>query len=1615
MATPIRIKRSAVSGKRPQLTDLQVGELALNTYDGSLFTERDTGGVGIATTVSNLTPWTESYGASSISYLNSVGIGTIEPSTDRLRVVRDGLDKIIQRWGGYQGPTAGQRFMELYTPATDNANDYFRFQTGNAIKFRIDNTDALCINSSGNIGIGTDSPQSSLYVKNGHTRLEDTYIAGVATVSGAVIASVFGGSGYSLTNLNASNIGFGTIPDARFPATLPAISGASLTDLTGASAGTYGNSTVVPQIDVDANGRITGITNVSIAGGGGGGSSLIIKDSGSLVGTAGTIDFGSNLSVSPLSSGIVTVSSGITGIDTTGTSFFDQLNVSGISTFTGAIDANGGANISGGLRVSGVTTLGITTFGSQVNIAPNVTAVIGEFSIKHFPSPANVVAALTNHGTNFVLQQNEITIQDTSFNSSNKFFKANGTRTELYHGGDGSERLVTNGIGATVFGELDVTGDVGIGTDDPDQTLHVYKGSAGTVNSDSNAVATLENSNHSILQILSPADKSGRIMFGDPDDTNAGQISYDHNIDTLTIEVNGGEKLRIDSSGNLDVTGILTVSSDANFGGNVSIAGTLTYEDVTNIDSIGISTLGSGASGQVFLQHGGSTKLKTQSWGVQSTGVIQALSGRVETANVNSETEGYSLRILNSNGAGGVKELLELGHASSNSFITGHVGDISINAPTVAISTNMTVGGIVTATSFSGSGADITGISTLNITNYGVGISGAIAGIDTTGTSFFNQISVAGIDTSKFFSYRHNGGLDLLVAPGYDDQSTRLRIQSRNLGGPSYDWYLESNRTVDQFNIKGGSTSWISIGGISGGSGKVGINSTDPTSQLDVVGDVKISGIITAGSIVPHGTLQYDIGQSAKKYAHIWTDKISNNRIQGYYSQNIYFDSDQSIRVVSGSNGKVQIISDSVGLEVSPHTSLPTVTPTSDDTISLGTSSKKWSEVNATRFVGSGVSLTALPALANSQSVNNPAYSASQTFTVVLGSPYNVTWDHYAAYGGSSDRNGTVTGNDPTITVNVGDTLILDLSTQAVLNNAAGRTYIKTATGTGSGNQVTNPTATNNGSFSQDISWTPSQAGTYYYQNGTRANMVGQIVVNQVGVAATDRFISDINFNSEGRVTGVVTFNGYVAASNSTRGIVKIDDTNLTVSAGIVSVAQNINLPTGIITSSSFVKSGGTSSQYLMADGSVTTSGGGGGAAGLWQQTNVGINTLSKVGIGTTNPIRPLHIEDADCRIRLTEPGVATDVELINTGGNAVLTTNGASQLRLLTNNTERLVIASDGKIGIGTDTPQFNLDLGSYVSNNVSTASTLRIVGQNNSTAIRIAPGGTSSDITILRVDSKEGTTDGDTNNTFGFSLKYMGSGTGMANRLAIWPDNLNNTKYEAFSIFNTGKVALYDDNQGGYGFYGDPTHHFNVYGDCLIRGNIDINSDPTATTGAITIRDSDILIKNGSSTDKMFITKEGHVGIGTTNAFAPVSVSNTNVLAVGIVTANEYYGDGSKLTGISGGGGATGVSTTVGTFTIGVGSTANIDSFAYATNDYKVAEYTLHFMNGANIQAQKLLVMQDGTNVYSNSFGVMASSNPLVSVGSTIGGGNVYINVTAEVGVSGITTYRWRREVQE
>jgi hypothetical protein len=56
--------------------------------------------------------------------------------------------------------------------------------------------------------------------------------------TGTVTGGTFAGSGASLTALSATNLASGTVPDARFPATLPAVSGANLTNLDAADLAT---------------------------------------------------------------------------------------------------------------------------------------------------------------------------------------------------------------------------------------------------------------------------------------------------------------------------------------------------------------------------------------------------------------------------------------------------------------------------------------------------------------------------------------------------------------------------------------------------------------------------------------------------------------------------------------------------------------------------------------------------------------------------------------------------------------------------------------------------------------------------------------------------------------------------------------------------------------------------------------------------------------------------------------------------------------------------------------------------------------------------------------------------------------------------------------------------------------------------------------------------------------------------------------------------------------------------------------------------------------------------------------------------------------------------------
>ena len=107
-----------------------------------------------------------------------------------------------------------------------------------------------------------------------------------------------------------------------------------------------------------------------------------------------------------------------------------------------------------------------------------------------------------------------------------------------------------------------------------------------------------------------------------------------------------------------------------------------------------------------------------------------------------------------------------------------------------------------------------------------------------------------------------------------------------------------------------------------------------------------------------------------------------------------------------------------------------------------------------------------------------PAESFSLDVTAPSSSDYNLV---------GNDRNGSISANDPDITFNVGDTI------NFVVNASGHPFYLKTTAGTGTGNTVSG--VTNNGTTNQTITWTPSSAGTYYYQCSLHGGMVGTITI----------------------------------------------------------------------------------------------------------------------------------------------------------------------------------------------------------------------------------------------------------------------------------------------------------------------------------------------------------------------------------------------------------------------------------------------------------------------------------------------------------------------------------------
>jgi hypothetical protein len=247
--------------------------------------------------------------------------------------------------------------------------------------------------------------------------LDVVFSAGVATVTGA------GGiaTGFSTT---ASIDTTGIITASSFSG-----SGASLTGLTGASSGVYGDGEYVPQITVDSTGKIVGISTVAITVSGGGGGESYWSQTEVGIHTLSNVGIGTTNPTSALT--------------VKGDTSLETLNVSGVSTFNGNLRTNG-ANIKLGD--------GNESAGNQIKLGNGVSSdAFGDSSdlwIYHNPSYGNLFQDIT--GTGVGVWTVEFNIANPS-NPSEKAFHTNITAgTELYY--NRNIKFETLGAGVTVTG-----------------------------------------------------------------------------------------------------------------------------------------------------------------------------------------------------------------------------------------------------------------------------------------------------------------------------------------------------------------------------------------------------------------------------------------------------------------------------------------------------------------------------------------------------------------------------------------------------------------------------------------------------------------------------------------------------------------------------------------------------------------------------------------------------------------------------------------------------------------------------------------------------------------------------------------------------------------------------------------------------------------------------------------------------------------------------------------------------------------------------------------------------------------------------------------------------------
>jgi hypothetical protein len=361
----------------------------------------------------------------------------------------------------------------------------------------------------------------------------------------------------------------------------------------------------------------------------------------------------------------------------------------------------------------------------------------------------------------------------------------------------------------------------------------------------------------------------------------------------------------------------------------------------------------------------------------------------------------------------------------------------------------------------------------------------------------------------------------------------------------------------------------------------------------------------------------------------------------------------------------------------------------------------------------------------------------------------------------------------------------------------------------------------------------------------------------------------------------------------------------------------------------------------------------------------------------------------------------------------------------------EDLIYTKDNKVGIATTVPEHKFDVNGdtffrnqiFLTNNPNDILVSTTTGIVSSTSLGTISGIDTTGIIIG--DNVEG-------DFIQTNTKVVSIGTDL---LGIFPNHGNvvgisttSFSFKRYSFAGEVGNAIVSNGPGNAASWGDPIASFATTSKNVIGGIGDITqlkvSPGLTDVKELQFDNASSKLSNGTVTASRFIgiantsidVDGGFANITTLTASGDSNLQNTTINQTlnvfGKSTLSEVEADSYRV--------GVGPSLTkfqideynlfskTGTFTAVVGLGVTIDSFTAAEN-YRVAEYTIVLESSTSIQAQKVLVMQNGTNAFSEEYGIIYNPSVIVAIGASINAsGGCNFVVTPVTGTSGIVTYR-------